>query len=124
MVRVSYVGTQLSLVIWRENLFSVLKSRLTHALLVLIEKERNGEQIDVNLVDGVIDAYVSLGLNKDKPKETILDVYKSGFEEEFFVATELYYSAESANFINVNTVADYMKKVIEIVENSKKSRLT
>jgi len=101
----------LSLVIWRENLFSHLKTRLTQALLVLIEKERNGEQIDTNLVDGVVEAYVSLGLNKEKPKETILDVYKKEFEDPFFAATEQYYSMESANFINVNTVADYMKKV-------------
>jgi len=101
----------LALVIWRDNFFSALKSRLTNALLVLIEKERNGEQIDTTLVDGVIDAYVALGLNKDKPRETILDVYKSAFEEDFFKATETYYQMESANFINVNTVADYMKKV-------------
>jgi cullin 1 len=54
---------------------------------------------------------VSLGLNKDKPKETTLDVYKESFEDEFFVATEVFYTQESTTFIAVNTVADYMKKV-------------
>mmetsp|Transcript_12104 Transcript_12104/g.16723 ORF Transcript_12104/g.16723 Transcript_12104/m.16723 type:complete len:764 (+) Transcript_12104:138-2429(+) len=101
----------LALVIWRDYFFTALKSRLTNALLALVEKERNGEQIDTTLVSGVIAAYVSLGLNKEKPRETTLDVYKDCFEEEFLNATEVYYTAESSHFINLNTVADYMKKV-------------
>jgi len=101
----------LALVIWRDHLFTALKQRLTNAILALIEKERNGEQIDTTLVHGVINGYVSLGLNKEKPKETTLDVYKSAFEDEFLAATEVYYTAESTHFIAVNTVADYMKKV-------------
>eukprot|EP01133_Synstelium_polycarpum_P016887 gene16887-20080_t len=60
---------------------------------------------------GVINGYVSLGLNREKPKETILQVYKSSFEDLFLTATENYYTNESAKFISENTVADYMKKV-------------
>jgi cullin 1 len=102
---------QLSLVIWGQSLFKPLKQRLTNAILALIEKERNGEQIDTTLVQGVVGAYVALGLNKDKPKETTLDVYKKDFEEAFLAATEVYYTAESTQFIAVNTISDYMKKV-------------
>jgi len=101
----------LAIVIWRDHFFTALKSRLTNALLALIEKERNGEQIDTTLVGGVISGYVSLGLNKEKPKETTLDVYKESFEEEFLNQTEVFYTAESSQFIAMNTVADYMKKV-------------
>jgi len=100
----------LALVTWRDHFFPQLKTRLTNALLSLVEKERNGEQIDTTLVGGVIHGYVSLGLNKDKPKEATLDVYKS-FEDDFLGTTEVYYTAESSQFIAVNTVADYMKKV-------------
>jgi cullin 1 len=101
----------LSLVIWRDHLFIPLKSRITNALLALIEKERNGEQIDDHLVRGVINGYVSLGLNKDKPKETTLEIYKEYFEDDFLLATEVYYTTESTHFIAVNSVAEYMKKV-------------
>ncbi len=55
---------------------------------------------------------VALGLNKEKPKETTLEIYQQCFEEEFIVATEVHYTAESSQFIVANSVADYMKKVL------------
>jgi len=101
----------LSSVIWADHFFSPLKTRTTNALLALIEKERNGEQIDIALVHGVISGYVALGINKEKPKEQTLTVYKTNFEEEFLKATEAYYTAESSAFVSSNSIADYMKKV-------------
>jgi len=114
----------LSLVIWREHLFSSLRHRLTNGVLSLIEKERNGEQIDSTLVGGVVGGYVALGLNKEKPKENTLEVYKNDFETEFLKATEQYYTAEAVHFINSNTISDYMKKVdTRLSEETKRVRL-
>lgn len=101
----------LSLVIWRDHLFHSQKPRLINALLALIEKERNGEQINTHLVKTVVECYVKLGLNKEKPKETTLDIYRQHFEDDFLLATEVYYTAESTQFIATNSVAEYMKKV-------------
>eukprot|EP00026_Physarum_polycephalum_P002622 Phypoly_transcript_02629.p1 GENE.Phypoly_transcript_02629~~Phypoly_transcript_02629.p1 ORF type:complete len:773 (+),score=104.10 Phypoly_transcript_02629:123-2441(+) len=101
----------LSLVIWRDHMFQALRTRLTSSLLALVEAERNGEQINTNLVKGVINGYVNLGLNKEKPKEATLQVYKEFFEDEFLKATDVYYNAESTEFISLNSVADFMKKV-------------
>ena len=55
---------------------------------------------------------VNLGLNKEKPKEATLQVYKEFFEDEFLKATDVYYNAESTEFISLNSVADFMKKVL------------
>ena len=41
-------------------MFTPLKARLTKAILQLIEKERNGEQIDHSLVKAVINGYGTL----------------------------------------------------------------
>lgn len=106
----------LSLVTWRDHLFQHTREPLKQALLDLIKKERNGEQIDTSLVAGVIKSFVmlstaSLGLNKEKPNDQTLDVYKNFFEDDFLTDTEIYYTAESSHFIMINTVADYMKKV-------------
>lgn len=106
-----YVISVLGMVIWRDNLFLALKQRLTKALLMLIEKERNSEQIDTSLVKGVIQSYVNLGLNKEKPEETTLDIYSQHFELEFIHATELFYTSESSKYISENSISDYMKKV-------------
>merc|ERR1712137_692841 len=101
----------LGLVLWRDHLFKHIKERLTSGLLELIEKERNGEQIDTSLVKSVVNCYVSLGLTKEKPQETSLVIYKNGFEEELLHQTEVYYTKESSQFIITNTVVDYTKKV-------------
>jgi cullin 1 len=67
---------------------------------------------------------VSLGLNKEKPKENTLDVYKADFENDFLKASEAYYMSESSQFINANTISDYMKKVdSRLAEEIKRVRL-
>jgi len=101
----------LSLVIWRDHMFHAQKGRLINSLLSLIEKERNGEQINTHLLGTVIQGYVKLGLNKEKPKENTLEIYRQHFEDDFITATEVYYTAESTHFIATNSVAEYMKKV-------------
>lgn len=89
-----------------------LRRRLTAALLTLIEKERYGEQIDTTLVQGIVQSYVTLGFKKDVAKDPVnLDFYKTEFESAFLSATDLYYTAESSQFIATNQVTDYMRKV-------------
>eukprot|EP01087_Luapelamoeba_hula_P025172 TRINITY_DN985_c0_g1_i1.p1 TRINITY_DN985_c0_g1~~TRINITY_DN985_c0_g1_i1.p1 ORF type:complete len:763 (-),score=161.29 TRINITY_DN985_c0_g1_i1:136-2424(-) len=110
----------LSLVVWRDHLFQALRTRLTAALLALIEKERQGEQINTHLVQVVVNAYVKLGLSKEKPKETTLEIYKAHFEEDFLNQTELFYTAESTHFITENSVAEYMKKVETRLDEEKR----
>lgn len=98
-------------IIWRDSMFIPLKARLTKALLKLIERDRNGELINTQLVRDCILCYVRLGLNLENPKECTLEVYKEHFEVEFLNATEIYYTIESTAYIEQNGVCEYMKKV-------------
>lgn len=50
-------GAQLALVIWRDRLFSKIKDRLIRALLELIQRDRDGEQVNQSEVRGVIESY-------------------------------------------------------------------
>jgi cullin 1 len=102
----------LGLVVWRDHLFREVKSRLTKALLDQIERDRNGEQINSQLVAGVIEGYVRLGLNRERPKELTLDVYREDFETPFLAETQNFYARESALFVAENSVSDYLKKVL------------
>jgi cullin 1 len=62
-------------------------------------------------VAGVIEGYVRLGLNRERPKELTLDVYKEDFETACLEATRAFYTKESGLFISENSVSDYLKKV-------------
>ncbi|KEP45453.1 putative SCF complex protein cullin 1, partial [Rhizoctonia solani 123E] len=88
---------------------------LAVALLEIIEKERDGENIDSGLVKKVIDSFVTLGLNVSDQNQAQLDVYQKEFQTPFLEATEKYYARESAIFFqkHSSSVPDYIKKTEE-----------
>ena len=95
-------------------------------MLKLIEKQRNGETIESDLVKKVIDSFgasllprlcptltpstVALGLDEADTSRQNLDVYREAFEKPFLAATEVFYKAESEQYIGDNSVTEYMKK--------------
>jgi len=81
--------------------------------LRLIERHRNGEDINEELVKNVVDSFVSLGINESDLEKTSLDIYKEHFEMPFLVATEAYYKHESESFVFENSVSNYLKEVEE-----------
>ena len=88
-------------------------SKLTGAILRLIERQRNGQGIDQGLVKKVIDSFVSLGLDEDDLHRVHLDVYKTNFEIPFMGATEQHYKLKSETFLTENGISNYLKKAEE-----------
>ncbi|KAH8801208.1 Cullin [Flagelloscypha sp. PMI_526] len=106
----------LALMQWKNELFMHVQGpqkRLTNAVLHLVERQRNGEFVDKELVKNVVYSFVSLGIDENDLDKECLDVYKEHFEGPFIHATELYYKKESADFLAMNSISDYLKKAEE-----------
>ena len=102
----------LALVSWRDNFFKNVqsKSKLTNAVLRLIERQRQGEAIDTSLLENVVESFVALGIDETDANRQNLEVYKEAFEKPFIAATESFYKTESEAFLGDNSVTDYMTK--------------
>lgn len=59
-IAATHPAPQLALVIWRDRLFGRIKDRLIRALLALIQRDRDGEQVNHSDVRGVIESYGAL----------------------------------------------------------------
>ncbi|OQN98132.1 hypothetical protein B0A48_15964 [Cryoendolithus antarcticus] len=109
----------LHLVRWKEDMFGSTQNAVMDAVLRLVEKQRNGETIEQSKIKSVVDSFVSLGIDDADSTKTTLDVYRKHFEEPFLAATKNYYEKESAEFLAVNSVVDYMKKASRRLDEEK-----
>jgi cullin 1 len=100
----------LHLVRWRHQLFNQVSEKVMDAVLMLVEKQRNGETIEHGQIKQVVDSFVSLGLDEHDNTKSTLEVYRFHFEKPFLAATEQFYEAESKQFVAENSVVEYMKK--------------
>eukprot|EP00040_Diaphanoeca_grandis_P032782 m.199442 g.199442 ORF g.199442 m.199442 type:complete len:776 (-) comp32734_c0_seq1:2185-4512(-) len=112
---------KLTLVIWRESLFIPLQTQIFEGVMGLIERERNGEKVNTQLIRNITDCFVALGLEEDEESDVggvngQLAVYKKYFEEGFLQRTEEYYIKESTRFLQENPVTEYMKKAMQRLE--------
>ncbi|KAM0751648.1 Cullin-domain-containing protein [Meredithblackwellia eburnea MCA 4105] len=107
-----YVVYILALVQWKDYFYKYLQknTKLSTAVLKLIEKQRNGETIESDLIKKVIDSFVALGLDETDTSRQNLEVYRDAFERPFLIATENFYKAESEMYISENSITEYMKK--------------
>ena len=107
---------KLCLVQWKINFFIPIQNRsklLTRVIIRFINRQRNGEQIDLGLVKKAVDSFVSLGLDEDDVNRVHLDVYRTHFEIPFLGATESYYKLKSRAFLVRGRIPNYLKKVEE-----------
>lgn len=114
----AYYIYDLSLVIWREEVFRRLKPHLVPLLLDLIEKERNGEVVNTSLVSSCVQCLVQLGIEPDH-RYGPLHVYKEDFERPFIEATKHYYEVETNQFLQTNSISEFLRKVLSRLNEEK-----
>lgn len=97
-------------------IYGEINGQITDAILSLIDKEREGEQIDQTFVKEVLDIYVEIG-------EDSLKYYEKDFEEAMVNATAEFYSKKSMDWISTMSYENYMLKVEECLKQEE-SRAT
>ncbi|XP_054804609.1 cullin-1-like [Prosopis cineraria] len=97
---------------FRDLVFMKVKAQATDAMISLIDKEREGEQIDGSLLRNVLDIYVALGTDE-------LDCYKQDFELRLLEDTSTYYRIKAANWIAGDSCPEYMLKAEESLKRER-----
>ncbi|XP_018322699.1 cullin-4B isoform X2 [Agrilus planipennis] len=78
---------------------TLVQTRIVEGLLMLIEKERQGDTVDRTLLKSLLRML------------TDLQIYEKAFEEKFLVATERLYAAEGQRLMQELDVPDYLAHV-------------
>lgn len=100
----------LALLQWKYHMFNNNVDRIMAEILELIERQRNNEIVDTNVIAVAIKSMVYLGIDTNDLKKPNLVVYAKCFESDFIEKTAEYYRNESESFLSQNSVVDYMVK--------------
>lgn len=101
---------------------TLVQTRVVEGLLMLIEKERQGDAVDRNLLKSLLRML------------TDLQIYQKTFEEKFLVATERLYAAEGMRLMQELEVPEYLahvdkrlaeenERILHYLDSSTKPRL-
>ncbi|KAJ4827943.1 Cullin-1 [Turnera subulata] len=88
---------------FRDLVFDEVHAKAKDAVLDVINKEREGEQIDRALLKNVLDIFVEIGMQS-------MEKYENDFEEHMLKDSASYYSLKASNWILEDSCPDYLIK--------------
>jgi len=103
-------------IIFNQQVFQVCIKDTRAALLRVINQERQGEHIDQDLVKGVVEIFIDLGLGP-------LNLYMTEFEEAFLPDTSDYFVRQASGWISEDSFPEYLRKA-EAALNAEEQRVT
>lgn len=95
---------------FRKIIFEPTKLRSTAALLDTIKKDRNGEEVDRDLLQQCIQIYVDMSFR----------VYQSDFERPFLEDSRQYYLREASQWITTDSCPEFLRKAEKRYKQEKK----
>ncbi|XP_042463640.1 cullin-1-like [Zingiber officinale] len=103
---------EVGLTCFRELVYHEVKGKVKDAVISLIDRECEGEQIDRALLKNVLDIFVEIGLGN-------MECYENDFEADLLEDTAAYYSRKASNWILEDSCPDYMLKAEECLKREK-----
>ncbi|KAM1101801.1 hypothetical protein ACFX11_008199 [Malus domestica] len=103
---------EVGLTCFRDLVYREVNANARIAVIDLINKEREGEQIDRALLKNVVDIFVEIGMGQ-------MESYEQDFEADLLLDSGEYYSRKAANWILTDTCPEYMSKAEECLKREK-----
>jgi len=95
--------------IFQTHIFDQVRKDTRKAILDLITAERRGEVIDHELVKGVIEMFLDLGMGQ-------LEVYVQSFEDDFLPNSSEYFVRQASGWLSEDSFPEYMRKAEEALQ--------
>ncbi|CAL9136947.1 unnamed protein product [Musa textilis] len=103
---------EVGLTCFRQLVYQFLKDKVRDAVISLINRERDGEQVDKTLLKNVLKIFVEIGSGKTC-------YYETDFEAHMLRETSIYYSHKASIWIVKDSCPDYMFKAEECLKREK-----
>ncbi|KAL7080942.1 hypothetical protein ACP275_14G009800 [Erythranthe tilingii] len=103
---------EVGLLTFRDLVYDRIKGKVRDAVISLINREREGEQIDRVLLKNVLDFFVEIGMGK-------MDYYENDFEEAMINDAAAYYSRKASIWVLDSSCYNYMLKAHECFRQEK-----
>jgi cullin 1 len=97
---------------FRDLIYRVVKASVRVAVIAIINKEREGEQIDLALLKNVINIFVEMGMGQ-------MDAYEEDFEAHMLEDAAEYYSRKASSWILEDSCPDYIFKAEECLRRER-----
>ncbi|GBG71174.1 hypothetical protein CBR_g8476 [Chara braunii] len=104
--------TEVGLTCFRDLVYQEMRNNVKDAVIALIDREREGEQIDRTLLKNILDIFVEIGMGS-------MDAYEMDFEAAMLQDTAAYYSRKSAKWIEEDSCPGYMLKAEDCLKREK-----
>ncbi|CAH2036098.1 unnamed protein product, partial [Thlaspi arvense] len=105
---------EVSLACFRDLVYNKLQLKVKEAVVSLVDREREGVDIDRVLMKNVLEFYVEIGMGEMK-------IYEQDFESFFLEDTTSYYSSKASRWIQEDSFSDYTLKAEECIKKEKES---
>jgi len=101
--------------IFKTTIYDKFSKNLRECVLKQIEKERNGIQVNRNLLRDNVYIFIGLGQElKTQYQGKEMDIYKEDFERHFINQTKKYYENASDKWLTLKSTPEYLIAVEEI----------
>ncbi|KAK7850633.1 cullin-1 [Quercus suber] len=97
---------EVGLTCFRDLVYQEFNGKVRDIVISLINKEREGEQIDRALERNVLDIFFTIGMGQ-------MDWYENDFEAAMLKDTVAYYSQKASSWILEDSCPDYMLKKVQ-----------